>query len=120
MINIGTLPLILTWLSGVSFICYGFLCLANGAMSEEFERYGLTAFRKLVGFLELLGGVGALLGLIYPALLMASTAGLSLLMFLGVIVRLKIKDPLIQIVPAFTLMLINAYIFKCVIPSVIN
>ena len=56
------------------------------------------------------GGTGLLLGLSLNPLLLVSSSGLALLMFLGVIVRLKTKDPLIQIIPAFLLMLINLQI----------
>jgi hypothetical protein len=41
-----------------------------------------------------------------PALILSS-AGLALLMLLGIIVRLKIKDELLAILPALLLMLIN-------------
>ncbi len=106
------LPTILTWLSGPIFIIYGFLCLFAGGMSKEFERYGLTRYRKLVGFLELLGGLGSMIGLalIYPVLLIFSSAGLGLLMFFGIIVRIKLKDPIVLILPAIALMIINIYI----------
>jgi hypothetical protein len=87
------------------------LCLLTGHMKQEFKRYGLLHFRKLVGGLELLGGVGLFIGLKYEALTIISSLGLSLLMFLGVIVRLRIKDNPLFITPAFCLMLINAYIF---------
>ena len=112
MDNINLLLTILTWASGLAFICYGFLCLVAGGMTQEFKRYGLIRFRKLVGLLEILGGLGSILGLFYPYLLIISTAGLSFLMLLGVIVRIRIKDPFILILPAFILMLINFYIFK--------
>jgi hypothetical protein len=109
------LSTVLTWLSGLAFICYGSLCLVNGAMTEEFKRYGLTRFRKLVGFLEVLGGIVLLIGMSFPPLLIFSSAGLTLLMLLGVIVRIRIKDSFILILPALILMLINTYIFTTAI-----
>ena len=98
--------------SGVTFIVYGLLCLATDHMMLEFTRYGLEKFRTLTGFLELLGGLGSLIGFFYsrPVLLL-STLGLTLLMLLGIIVRLRIKDPIFLILPAFVLFVTNAIIF---------
>lgn len=76
-------------------------------MKTEFKRYGLSRFRMLTGILELLGGLGLLLGQYSPLLLLVSSSGLSLLMFLGLIVRIKTKDSLIQTLPALILMIIN-------------
>lgn len=117
MVYFELLPIILTWLSGIAFICYGSLSLFTGGMDEEFKRYGLSRFRKLVGLLEVLGGLGSLIGLIYNPLLMLSSAGLACLMLLGVIVRLRLKDSFFLIIPASSLMLINAFILKVSIAS---
>ena len=89
--------------TGLTFIVYGLLCLLTDHMVTEFTRYGLSRFRKLTGILELLGGLGLIVGLFYPPILFLSSLGLSVLMFLGVLVRLKTRDPLIEIFPAFTL-----------------
>ena len=80
-------------------------------MALEFKRYGLTKFKSLTGCLEIAGGLGSLLGLLNQPILIFSTAGLSLLMLLGVCVRIKVRDPWHQIIPAFILMLVNGYIF---------
>lgn len=98
--------------AGTVFIYYGLLCLTTNHMMIEFQRYGLSRFRKIVGVLELFGGLGLLLGFYYPILSILASAGLTILMFLGTIVRLKTKDPLWKIIPAFTLMLVNGYIFS--------
>jgi hypothetical protein len=111
------LPIIFTLLSGLAFIWYGSSCLFTGAMAKEFKRYDLDAFRKIVGYLELLGGIGSLIGLTYNPLLILSSAGLTLLMLLGVIVRIKSKDALVLTLPALTLMLINAYILLIAIEN---
>lgn len=98
-------------ISSLSFLFYGVLVLSTDHMALEFKRYRLTRFKTLTGFLEIVGGVGSLLGLLNQPILMLSTIGLSLLMFLGVCVRIKVRDPWPQIIPAFILMLINIYIF---------
>lgn len=108
------MQVILIFLSALTFIFYGVLCLLTDHMKAEFIRYGFPQFRKLTGTLELLGGVGVIVGYyFFNHLLLFSAGGLALLMFLGVIVRLKTKDPLIEILPAFVLMLIN---LKIVLP----
>ena len=84
-------------------------------MKEEFERYGLAKFRYIVGFLQLLGGTGLLIGLIWYPLLGIASAGLALLMLMGFGVRIKMKDGLLESLPSFSLMLINSYIFYLVI-----
>jgi hypothetical protein len=76
-------------------------------MKIEFNRYGLSQFRKLTGILELLGGLGLIVGTRYASILFLSSIGLALLMFLGVIIRLKTKDPFIEIMPALFLMVVN-------------
>lgn len=97
--------------SAIAFIFYGYMCLMTNHMKAEFQRYGMTKFRKLTGVLELLGGIGLLVGLEFNPILLLSSAGLAALMLLGTIVRIKTKDPWMQIIPAFSLMLMNGYIF---------
>ncbi len=80
-------------------------------MKAEFERFGLGKFKPIVGYLQLLGAVGLLVGLKYVLILSVSSAGLSLLMLLGFGVRLKMKDGLLQSAPSFIFMLLNLYIF---------
>lgn len=101
------MQIILIFISASAFIFYGLLCLLTDHMKTEFRRYGLSQFRKLTGMLELLGGTGLLVGCYYTPLLYLSAAGLALLMSFGVIIRLKTKDPLVEILPAILLMLIN-------------
>lgn len=101
------MQVILIFISALAFIFYGLLCLLTDHMKIEFARYGLSQYRQLTGALELLGGSGLLFGLYYTPLLILSASGLALLMFLGIIVRLKTRDPLLEILPAFILMTIN-------------
>jgi hypothetical protein len=103
--------LILILISAALFIFYGLLILLTNHMKFEFKRYDLEKFRTLTGYLELAGGIGQLIGLFYPILLILSSIGLSLLMFLGTIVRLRVRDPWIDLIPAIFLMLLNISIF---------
>jgi hypothetical protein len=80
-------------------------------MKLEFHRYGLSRYRQLTGYLEVLGGAGLIVGHYHHIILSISSAGLAVLMFLGVLVRLKSKDAMIEIAPAFILLTINVFIF---------
>jgi len=107
--------------SAVLFLVYGALCLFSNGMAEEFERYGLSRFRRLTGALEVIGGAGLLVGLLVPAVMVVSSAGLALLMLLGVIARIRVRDPLLEIVPAAFLLVANLFIlaqaWRIVVPG---
>jgi hypothetical protein len=100
-----------TLVSATAFIFYGALCLFTEHMKLEFERYGLSRFRKLVGVLELSGGLGLILGNYFSVFHFISAGGLSLLMILGLGARLKVRDRLVSLIPAFLLLLVNLWIF---------
>ena len=96
--------------SAVAFLFYGASFFINSGMKQEFKRYGLSKIRKVIGSLQLLGGLGQLVGLFWqPALLIAS-GGLALLMLIGFGVRVKMKDGFLQSLPSFLFMLLNGYI----------
>lgn len=101
---------ILRILSIGSFLYFGFSCLFSNGMVEEFERYGLSRFRRLVGALELLGAMGLLAGYFLTPLTVAAAAGLSLLMLLGVATRIRVRDSLLETLPAILLLAANFYI----------
>ncbi len=92
----------------LAFAVYGCMAIFSNHMVDEFERYGLAKFRVLVGILEVLAALGQLVGLFFaPLLVTTASAGLSLLMLLGVVTRIRISDPIALILPALILMLIN-------------
>lgn len=105
------MTIILTYLSGLSFIFYGCMILMTSHMIKEFERYGMSRFRLLTGVLELLGGLGLLVGLYARPIFLVASLGLAVLMFMGTITRIGVKDRAVEIIPAFVLMLINFYLF---------
>ncbi len=108
--------IVLITISSLLFILYGLLCINTNHMVEEFDRYGVSKFRTLVGYLELLGGLGQLLGYFYlEPLFILATSGLVVLMCMAVVLRLRLKDPYIQISPAAGLLVINAILlYDCV------
>lgn len=97
--------------SSFSFLMYGYRSLTTQAMKDEFKRYGLAKFRVLTGSLEIIGALGLIIGLWFDTLLIIASGGLFLLMILGFLTRLYIKDPFWQCVPSFIFMLVNGYIF---------
>ena len=79
-------------------------------MRREFARYGLDNLRVLTGVLEMLAGVGLLVGLWWPLALQVSSGGLALLMLFAIVARFRVRDSICVALPALTLLLANAYI----------
>ena len=106
-----SLLMALILVSSLSFMTYGITYFTSTRMKEEFKRFGLEKIGPLTAILELLGATGLLVGLIYQPVLLLSAGGLTLLMFLGIVVRVNVKDGLLVSLPALFYMLLNAYIF---------
>ncbi len=96
--------------SGLAFVGYGVMCLTSASMQAEFARFGLERFRVLTGILEVLAGVGLLVGLKWPPALWVSAGGVALLMTGVVVMRVSHGDRLSEIAPALILLVINAYV----------
>jgi hypothetical protein len=79
-------------------------------MVAEFDRFGLSRFRRLTGSLEVLGAAGLMLGYFAPILVIAASGGLTVLMVLGLVTRHRARDPLAEALPALVLRLMNLYI----------
>ena len=97
-------------ISALSFIVYGVLSLTTTSMQQEFKRFGLGQLRNFTGIIQLLGGIGLLVGLKLPFALRFSATGIALLMIAGLIVRFKVGDSWLLCLPAFAYFLLNAYI----------
>ncbi len=97
-------------ISIASFAWYGISCLVSAAMVAEFERYRLPHFRSLTGVLQLAGSIGLFAGYFSRPLLLLSAGGLATMMFFGVIVRLRIRDPLTAAIPAAAFLALNLFI----------
>ena len=97
----------LTIFSGVSFIFYGILALVSKKMILEYNRWGYAEQRFLIGALQMLGGLGLLLGLYFNLLIPLSSASLMLLMLAAIGVRINIKEQPIKILPALFFAIIN-------------
>ena len=103
-------------ISSLSFMGYGIAYFKSPQMKNEFKRFGLEKAGTLTAVLELLGAVGLLVGLKFPLILLISAGGLAILMFLGIAIRIKVKDSLWISLPALFFMLLNSYIFFMSLP----
>lgn len=80
-------------------------------MVREFNRYGLPdSQRILTGTLQILGSAGLLTGFIFPVIGALASAGLSFMMLVAFIVRIKIRDGFIQSAPSLIFMILNAWL----------
>lgn len=92
------------------FLGYGLSCLFSDGMVAEFERFGLSRFRRLTGVLEVLGALGLAAGYLFPLLEVLGAAGLTLLMLLGIGTRVRVRDSVVETLPAIVLLIVNGYI----------
>jgi len=102
---------ILILISSLSFLLYGINWFISPHMKSEFKRFGLEKFGRLTAVLEIGGALGLLAGFYFNSILLISSGGLALLMFLGFLARLRVKDSLWVSLPALFYMVINSYIF---------
>ena len=97
--------------SAASFVFFGCACLASKELLSEFSRYGLSRWRTTVGAFQLLGAAGLVAGLWMPWAGLVASAGLAVMMLLGVGVRVKIRDSFAQTLPALFYMVLNGWLF---------
>ena len=107
------------YISSLSFFIYCISYFTSPHMKSEFKRFNLEKLGLLTIVLELIGAVGLLIGLLYNPILLISSGGLAVLMFLGTIVRIRLKDGLWVSLPALFYMCLNGYIFLETIKLVI-
>lgn len=100
----------LTTLSVLVFLYYGSSCLFANGMADDFNRFGMAHLRVLTGTLELLGAAGLVVGVFIPALTVVSAGGLTLLMAMGLLTRLRFKDSARETAPAAVLMAVNGFL----------
>jgi uncharacterized membrane protein YphA (DoxX/SURF4 family) len=98
-------------LSMVLFIWYGITCLFSERMVSEFTRYHLPHLRVLTGTLQLAGGLGIMVGHFYRPILLLSAGGLAAMMFIALLTRFRVRDPLHLAIPSFCLCILNIFIF---------
>ena len=94
----------------MSFLIYSLNCLLSVRMKQEFARYGMERYRRLTGLTQLLAVVGLSTGLIFPTTGAAAAAGLTTQMLLALAVRRRIKDGVLECLPAFIFGALNAWL----------
>ncbi len=97
--------------SSLSFFAYVISYFISPHMKNEFKRFELENLGLFIIFLELSASAGLIIGLIFKPILLISSFGLALLMLLGLVVRIKLKDNIWISLPALFYMLLNTYIF---------
>ncbi len=102
---------ILMGFSAVSFLIFGISCLLTQYMKDEFERYQLKKFRVLTGLLQVCGSFALIIGYQWKWAAYLGSGGLTFLMFLGLLVRIRIRDGFVKSSPALIYMIINFIIF---------
>jgi len=98
-------------ISSLSFYAYVASYFMSPHMKNEFKRFNLEKLGLLTIILEFLGATGLLVGLTFNPILTIASFSLGLLMFCGLIVRLKMKDSLWISSPAIFYMCLNLFIF---------
>ena len=99
--------------SAISFLAYGLGCFTSRYLKKEFERYGFSRQRPLIGLLQICGAMGLIGGLWFPMLGKAGAGGLAMMMLCGILVRIKIHDTPLQTMPAILYFLVNGYLALC-------
>ena len=99
-------------ISALGFAGYGIGCLTTRRMEAEFLRFRLPNMRIATGVLQIAASAGLLLGLTYPALALAASLGLCVMMLCAMWVRVRIKDPFSGFLQALTCFGLNLYVFQ--------
>lgn len=98
-------------ISSFSFFGYVISYFISPHMKKEFKRFGLEKIGLVTIILQSMGATGLIVGLKFNPILTISSFGLALLMLLGLIVRIKLKDSIWISLPALFYMGLNSYIF---------
>ena len=80
-------------------------------MVVEFHRYRVPRLRVLTGLLQIAGSFGLIAGYSFRPLLLCASAGFTIMMVAAVLTRVRIRDPWYAAIPAFSLCVLNAFIF---------
>ena len=80
-------------------------------MEEEFKRFGLPNISLFIAVSQLSGSIGLIFGLFHPIILIFSSAGLTTIMLIACLVRIRVKDTLLESLPALFYLILNTIIF---------
>jgi len=96
----STLIIVVQIVLGLLFMLIGSMTVAGRKMFvENFRRFGYPQwFRVVTGSLEVLGGLGLLIGIWLPWLAVLASAGLTLVMLGAASTHIRIREPLQKLV----------------------
>ena len=83
-------------------------------MYSEYYRWGFGKLRLFIGWCQLLGGFGLIIGLIHPflnPLISVTSFFLTFMMFTAIFTRIKSNDGLINTLPSVFYTILNSFIF---------
>jgi uncharacterized membrane protein YphA (DoxX/SURF4 family) len=102
--------LVLVLFTGLSFVAYGINSFISKRMKSEFERWNLKKERKAIASCQLIGGATLLFGLESNIMLLLSSSFLGVMMLVAIGVRIKVRDNISDILPAFAYLVLSAII----------
>tara|TARA_B110000914_G_scaffold186571_1_gene170607 strand:+ start:885 stop:1145 length:261 start_codon:yes stop_codon:yes gene_type:complete len=80
-------------------------------MISEYERWGYQKHRIQIAILQLLAGFGLLISSSFPILLALISSSLFIMMMVAVFIRIRIKDTIINTLPAVFYAILTFIIF---------
>ena len=102
---------ILIYISAISFFYYSINSIFSNRLKLEFERWGYENYRYIIAVSQFTASIGLLIGIYYPILISIMSFLLLVMMVGAIFVRLKLKDKLLEIFPAFFYAILNLSIF---------
>ena len=102
--------LVIVIFTSISFIIYGINSFTSNRMVNEYERWGFGKYRKIIGLSQILCGAGLIIGIKFLILLQVASLSLIVMMSLAILVRIKIKDNISEILPAICYLLLSILI----------
>ena len=102
--------LVLVIFTGLSFVAYGINSFISKRMKSEFQRWNLKKDRKAIASCQLIGGVALLFGLEWNIMLVLSSSFLGVMMLVAIVVRIKVKDNISDILPALAYLVLSVII----------
>ena len=103
--------LVIVVFTSLSFIIYGINSFTSNRMVNEYQRWGFGKYRKIIGLSQILCGGGLLIGIKFLIILQFASLSLAIMMSLAILVRIKIKDNISEILPAITYFVLSFLIF---------
>ncbi|HBL38311.1 MAG TPA: hypothetical protein DDZ19_04390 [Flavobacteriales bacterium] len=97
--------------SAISFIGYGINSIFSKRMISEYERWGFKNQRIILSCCQLLGGLGLLIGLAQPLMLSVASFLLTCMMLAAVVIRMRIKERAVKMLPALLYVILNSILF---------